>query len=131
MDKDIFNRFTSKVSLILGHAWVFIVALVILAIWGISGPLLGFSDTWQLVINTGTTIITFLMVFIIQNTQNRDNMAINIKQDAIMRKLGISENDLIEAEDKSDKSLERKKQAVQKSAEKTRSASKKTKRRTR
>lgn len=115
---ELFSKFTSKVSLILGHAWVFIIALITLIIWGISGPLLGFSDTWQLVINTSTTIVTFLMVFIIQNTQNRDNMAMNIKQDAMMRKLGITEKDLIEAEDASDKKLEKQKQRIQKRAEK-------------
>lgn len=105
--QDIFTRFTSKVSTVLGHAWVFISALIILIVWGITGPLLGFSDTWQLIINTGTTIITFLMVFIIQNTQNRDNLAINLKLDAIMKKSGISAEDLMAAEDKSDKKLER------------------------
>jgi low affinity Fe/Cu permease len=96
---------------------VFIAALALLIIWLASGPLLRFSDTWQLVINTTTTIITFLMVFIIQNTQNRDNMAMNIKQDAIMKKLGITEVDIIEAEDKSDKKLEKRRKAIQKEAE--------------
>ncbi|HJP81748.1 MAG TPA: low affinity iron permease family protein [Candidatus Saccharimonadales bacterium] len=117
--RDIFSRFTTKVSLALGHAWVFVVALGILLAWGISGPFLGFSDTWQLVINTGTTIITFLMVFIIQNTQNRDTMAMNIKQDAIMQKLGIVEEDLLAAEDGSDKKLEKQKTKVKKRAKKT------------
>ena len=106
--EDIFTRFTSTISSTLGHAWVFVVALLVLAVWGLSGPLLGFSDTWQLIINTSTTIITFLMVFIIQNTQNRDNLAMNIKLDAIMKKLGITDKDLIEAEEQSDKKLERK-----------------------
>ena len=86
---------------------------------GASGPLLGFSDTWQLIINTSTTIITFLMVFIIQNTQNRDNLAMNIKQDAIMRKLGISDNDIIEAEEQSDKKLEKRIKTMQTKAEKS------------
>lgn len=106
-DQSVFTRFTTKVSSVLGHAWVFIAALVILAIWAITGPLLGFSDTWQLIINTGTTIITFLMVFIIQNTQNRDNLAMNLKLDAIMKKTGITAEELMSAEDKSDKKLER------------------------
>jgi low affinity Fe/Cu permease len=92
----------------MGHAWVFVVALIILIVWGISGPVLGFSDTWQLIINTGTTIITFLMVFIIQNTQNRDNMALNLKLDVMMRKMGLDKKDLLEAEEKGDKTLERK-----------------------
>ena len=111
---DIFTRFTSRASIILGHAWVFIASLLVLVLWGLSGPLLGFSDTWQLIINTSTTIITFLMVFIIQNTQNRDNLAFNIKQDAIMKKLGITDKDLLEAEEKSDKKLEKKKKQMQK-----------------
>jgi len=110
---DIFTRFTSRVSVALGHPWVFIVALGVLILWGISGPLLGFSDTWQLIINTSTTIITFLMVFIIQNTQNRDNLAMNIKLDAILKKLSISDKTLLEAEDKSDIVLEAKKRRMQ------------------
>ena len=105
-EPDIFNRFTGRASSILGHAWVFVTALIVLVIWGFSGPLLGFSDTWQLIINTSTTIITFLMVFIIQNTQNRDNLALNVKLDVIMKKLGIEARDLIEAEDQSDSRLE-------------------------
>lgn len=105
--------------MVLGHAWVFVIALVVLVIWGISGPLLGFSDTWQLIINTSTTIITFLMVFIIQNTQNRDNLAINIKLDALMKKQGITEKELLEAEEKSDEKLEKEKKRVRNGAKKT------------
>lgn len=115
---DVFNRFTEAVSKTLGHAWVFVVALIVLIIWGLSGPLLGFSDTWQLIINTSTTIITFLMVFIIQNTQNRDNLALNIKLDAMMKKMGLTREDLIEAEEESDKALEKKKKRIQKTSEK-------------
>lgn len=103
---DVFNRFTTRVSTILGRAWVFVVALSVLLVWAVSGPLFHFSDTWQLIINTGTTIVTFLMVFIIQNTQNRDNMAANIKLDAIMRKVGVRAEDLFDAEDMGDKQLE-------------------------
>jgi low affinity Fe/Cu permease len=104
----LFTRFTSSIAMAMGHAWVFISALAILVIWAISGPLLGFSDTWQLIINTSTTIITFLMVFIIQNTQNRDNLALNLKLDVMMKKMGIQQEDLLKAEDHSDKKLERK-----------------------
>lgn len=104
---DIFTRFTSTVASAMGHAWVFAAALLVLVIWAISGPILGFSDTWQLIINTSTTIITFLMVFIIQNTQNRDNMALNLKLDVMMKKMGLSDQDLLEAEKDSDKKLER------------------------
>jgi low affinity Fe/Cu permease len=112
-DQDIFTRFTSTVSTILGRPWIFATALAVLIVWGCSGPLLGFSDTWQLIINTSTTIITFLMVFIIQNTQNRDNLAMNIKLDTIMKKLHINEADLIKAEEESDKKLEAEKKAIQ------------------
>jgi low affinity Fe/Cu permease len=108
-EPDVFNRFTTRVSAVLGRAWVFIVALLILAGWAVSGPLFGFSDTWQLIINTGTTIVTFLMVFIIQNTQNRDNMAMNIKLDAIMKRVGVRNDDLLDAEDMGDTQLEREK----------------------
>lgn len=116
-EEDIFTKFTTTVSAWLGRPWIFVSALGVLILWGITGPILGFSDTWQLIINTGTTIITFLMVFIIQNTQNRDNLAMNIKQDAIMRKLGISDGDIIEAEDESDEKLESRIKKVQKRAE--------------
>jgi low affinity Fe/Cu permease len=110
----VFTRFTSNVSMILGRPWVFVVALGLLIVWALSGPLLSFSDTWQLIVNTSTTIITFLTVFIIQNTQNRDNLALNIKLDAIMKKHNITDKDLIEAEDESDKKLEREKKQMQK-----------------
>jgi low affinity Fe/Cu permease len=116
-NQDIFTRFTSRVSVVLGHAWVFVTALLVLIVWALSGPLLGFSDTWQLIINTSTTIITFLMVFIIQNTQNRDNLAMNIKQDAIMKKLGITAKDLLEAEDQSDKKLEKETEQIRNKSE--------------
>lgn len=110
---DIFTRFTSAVSSILGRPLVFVSALGLLILWAISGPILGFSDTWQLIINTSTTIITFLTVFIIQNTQNRDNLALNIKMDALLRKSGITDKDLIDAEDESDEKLEKDKKRMQ------------------
>lgn len=122
--QDIFTRFTSSVSQVLGHAWVFVIALILLLSWAISGPIFGFSDTWQLIINTSTTIVTFLMVFIIQNTQNRDNMAMNLKLDALMERADVSEKDLLDAEDMSDKLLEKRKQSMQRKEQK--SPSKKT-----
>lgn len=122
---DIFTRFTSMVSSVLGRPWVFVTALVLLLVWGITGPILGFSDTWQLIINTSTTIITFLTVFIIQNTQNRDNLAMNIKMDAIMEKLGIDDEDLLDAEDRSDKRLEAEKKRMQKNGRTTKRKSRK------
>lgn len=114
----------------MGQPWIFALALVILLLWGASGPILGFSDTWQLIVNTSTTIVTFLMVFIIQNTQNRDNIAMNIKLDAIMSKLHVTEDELFVAEEESDADLEEKKQKMQeKNTNNTRANSKKTKRR--
>ena len=110
---DIFTRFTTAVSSALGRPWVFVIALGLLVIWACSGPLLGFSDTWQLIVNTSTTIITFLMVFIIQNTQNRDNMAINLKLDALIKKTGANTDDLLRAEEESDKRLEKDKRKMQ------------------
>ena len=79
-----FARFAQYVSHITGRPIAFIVAFTAIVIWGLTGPLFGFSDTWQLVINTATTIITFLMVFVIQNTQNRDTIAMQIKLDELI-----------------------------------------------
>jgi low affinity Fe/Cu permease len=110
---DIFTRFTTRTAQLLGRAGVFVAAVILIILWIISGPVFGFSDTWQLIINTSTTIITFLMVFIIQNSQNRDNIALNIKQDAMMKKLGITKEELIEAEEKSDQKLEKQKTRIQ------------------
>lgn len=112
---DVFTRFATTTSATLGRPWVFTVAVVVLVLWLLSGPILGFSDSWQLIINTSTTIITFLMVFIIQNTQNRDNMAINIKLDAIMKEQGIQSDKLFGAEDDSDEHLEAEKRQMERS----------------
>ena len=108
-----FTRFTSRASAILGRGWVFVTALGIVLAWGVSGPIFGFGDTWQLVINTGTTVVTFLMVFIIQNTQNRDNLALNLKLDEILKHLDLDESELLGAEDQSDEALEEQKDQVQ------------------
>ncbi len=124
---DFFTKFTTAASAVLGRAWIFVIALFLLLVWAVSGPFFQFSDTWQLVVNTSTTIVTFLMVFIIQNTQNRDNLAINIKLDTIMKKLDITAKDLIDAEDKSDVSLEREIKSVQRSLPKKRAARKSSK----
>jgi len=120
-EADVFSRFTTRASRVLGHAWVFIAALVILVLWAISGPLLGFSDTWQLIINTGTTIITFLMVFIIQNTQNRDTAALHVKLDALMRELEVGNLKLYDAENEGEKELERQRQRIEQEASRRKS----------
>src|SRR4051794_20355862 len=83
-----FHRFASRVAAIAGNAWTFLAAVAIILVWLLTGPVFGFSDTWQLIINTGTTIITFLMVFLIQNAQNRDAKAIHLKLDELLR--GVS-----------------------------------------
>lgn len=114
----LFTEFTTSISTILGKPLVFVSALFLLSMWALSGPLLGFSDTWQLIINTSTTIITFLTVFIIQNTQNRDNLAINLKLDSVMKKLDIKDAHLLSAEDESDSRLEKDKKKFEKSAKK-------------
>jgi low affinity Fe/Cu permease len=88
-----------------GSPWAFLVAAAIIGVWAITGPLFGFSDTWQLVINTGTTIVTFLMVFLIQNTQNRDAKAIHIKLDELIRAVRAARNEVIDIEDETDEEL--------------------------
>lgn len=83
--KDIFRKIASRVSNWAGSAYTFLLAVMVVVIWAVSGPAFGYSDTWQLVINTGTTIVTFLMVFLIQNTQNRDGKAMQLKLDELIR----------------------------------------------
>ena len=101
-----FRRISSFISHLAGLPWAFFAALGLILIWLLSGPLFGFSDTWQLVINTGTTIITFLMVFLIQNTQNRETKAINLKLDELIRAMGEARNNLVDLENASDEELE-------------------------
>ena len=103
--KDAFRIFARKSSAILGSAWAFTGAVVIILIWALTGPTFGFSDTWQLIINTGTTIVTFLMVFLIQNTQNRDAKAVHLKLDEIIRALKGARNELVDLETLSDEDL--------------------------
>ena len=101
-----FVHFAQKVSHVTGRPIAFFLALATILIWGLLGPLFGYSDTWQLVINTGTTIITFLMVFVIQNTQNRDTAAMHIKIDELIRVTGKARNILLDLEELDDKTLE-------------------------
>jgi len=101
-----FARFAHHVSHITGRPIAFIVAVAAILIWGFTGPPFGFSDTWQLVINTATTIITFLMVFVIQNTQNRDTIAMQIKRDELIHVTRRASNTLLNLEELDDRELE-------------------------
>jgi low affinity Fe/Cu permease len=93
--------------MILGSAWAFAGALVVIAVWSLTGPIFHFSDTWQLIINTATTVITFLMVFLIQNTQNRDAKAVHLKLDELLRALKGARNELVDLEELSDEDLKK------------------------
>lgn len=108
-----FARLASRVAIWTGHYAAFGLAALVIAVWAVTGPLFAFSDTWQLVINTGTTIITFLMVFLIQNTQNRDAMAVHLKLDEIIRSIETADNALMRAEDETDEELAELKQKYQ------------------
>jgi low affinity Fe/Cu permease len=101
-----FDSFARRASLLCGKPVVFLGAVFIVVIWAASGPLFGFSDTWQLVINTGTTIVTFLMVFLIQNTQNRDAMAVQVKLAELIIAVQGAKNNLANAEDLSEEELD-------------------------
>jgi low affinity Fe/Cu permease len=103
--RDAFGVFARKTSNILGSAWAFVIAIAIIVIWAATGHAFGYSDTWQLIINTGTTIVTFLMVFLIQNTQNRDAKAVHLKLDELIRALGPARNKLVDLEKLSDDQL--------------------------
>jgi low affinity Fe/Cu permease len=103
---DHFGRFASTASAWLGSKWAFLTAGLVIAVWVVSGPIFRYSDTWQLVINTGTTIVTFLMVFLIQNTQNRDARAINLKLDELIRAIASARNQMINIETLSDLELD-------------------------
>lgn len=99
---DIFDKFAHRISRLVGSPWAFMIAITVLIVWAISGPFLGFSDTWQLVINTSTTIVTFIMVFLIQNTQNRETQAINLKLNELIRATRSARNKLIDLEELSE-----------------------------
>jgi low affinity Fe/Cu permease len=105
--KELFRKFAQTTSQAVGSSWAFILAALIIVVWAATGPLFRFSDTWQLVINTGTTIITFLMVFLIQNTQNRDAKAIHLKLDELLRAVEGARTQLVDLEALSDAELER------------------------
>jgi low affinity Fe/Cu permease len=102
---DWFRRFARSISEVVGRSYSFIIAVLVLVLWAATGPAFHFSDTWQLVINTGTTIVTFLMVFLIQNTQNRDAHAIHLKLDELIRANGHARNSLLALESMNDEEL--------------------------
>jgi low affinity Fe/Cu permease len=103
---DWFGRFAASASGWLGSKWAFACAGLVILVWAVLGPIFHFSDTWQLVINTGTTIVTFLMVFLIQNTQNRDARAINLKLNELIRAIDKARDQMIDIENLSDLELD-------------------------
>ena len=105
LEKNLFERFSGIITHATGRPAAFFSALAVVIIWGITGPLFGFSDTWQLVINTGTTIITFLMVFVIQQSQNKDTMAIQLKLNELIAATKTASNRLIDVEDLTEEEL--------------------------
>jgi len=105
--RDSFGVFARKTSTVLGSAWAFVCAILIIVVWALTGPTFHYSDTWQLIINTGTTIVTFLMVFLIQNTQNRDAKAVHLKLDELIRAVGPARNKLVDLEKLSDDELKK------------------------
>jgi low affinity Fe/Cu permease len=103
----LFDRFAKWASRTTGHPTTFAAAVLILLVWAASGPIFGFDNTWQLAINTGTTIVTFLMVFLIQNTQNRDGAALQLKLDELIRAVEGAHNGFLDLEELSDEDLAR------------------------
>ena len=101
-----FTRFANGASRTTGKPVTFVLALLVVVVWGVTGPIFDYSDTWQLIINTGTTIVTFLMVFLIQNTQNRDSEAMHVKMDELIRALSGAHNALLDLEELDEKTLD-------------------------
>lgn len=104
--KKYFNQLAESTSRALGTAWAFVIAVGTVVVWAVSGPAFHFNDTWQLTINTGTTIITFLMVFLIQNTQNRDARATQLKLDELVRAVDQARNSMVNLQDLTDQELD-------------------------
>jgi low affinity Fe/Cu permease len=103
---NIFDRIAKRIAHLMGHPAVFAMACLVIVVWAALGPVLGYSDSWQLVINTSTTIVTFLMVFLIQNTQNRDSEALHLKIDELLRALDAADTRLVDLEERSEQELE-------------------------
>ena len=118
--KSWFSRLAKSTARITGRPVTFMIAVSVVAAWAVTGPLFGFSDTWQLVINTGTTIITFLMVFLIQSTQNRDSEAMQVKLDELIRVTHGAQNALLDLEELEEEELDRIKGGYEKMAERAR-----------
>lgn len=104
--QDSFHKLSVKISNKLGNAWAFFIAIFIILLWGLTGPIFNYSDTWQLIINTGTTIVTFLMVFVIQNTQNRDGRAMQLKLDELIKSSHGARSKFVDVEDLNDSELD-------------------------
>lgn len=102
-----FTRFAKRIASIAGRPLTFAAAVGVLIVWAVTGPVFGFNDTWQLVINTGTTIVTFLMVFLLQNTQNRDSEALQIKLDELIRSVKTARNEMMDLEDLDEEELDK------------------------
>jgi low affinity Fe/Cu permease len=109
-----FRKFSHSVSSFVGNPVAFFLSVALVVIWALSGPLFSYSDTWQLTINTGTTIVTFLIVFLIQNTQNRDTKAINLKLDELIVAVKSARNSIINVDELSDEKLQQLEEAFQK-----------------
>jgi len=123
-----FDRLAKVAARLAGRPGTFVLAVTIILVWAITGPIFGYSDTWQLVINTSTTIVTFLMVFLIQNTQNRDMGAVQVKLDELLRAMQGARNSLIDLEDLSEEELDQVHAAYEKFAAEARKVAKKVER---
>jgi low affinity Fe/Cu permease len=122
MERSFFRRLAHATAKHVGSSWAFFTALSVVLVWLITGPIFHYSDTWQLVINTATTIVTFLMVFLIQNTQNREALALQLKVDELICAVKAARNEMIELEEWSDEELENLHQQYKKIAEQRQSA---------
>ena len=104
--RDRFNRFSDQISRALGSVQAVALSVLVVVVWAVIGPLVGYSDTWQLVINTGTTVVTFWMVFVLQNSQNRNARALHLKLDEVIRATKEARNELMDAEEETEDEIE-------------------------